>query len=195
MKRVSTILLLGAVLAAGSAQAAVYSIDPVHSSVSFKVKHMVISHVTGNFTKFSGTFNYDASAPGKSSVEATIDAASIDTRMAKRDEDVRSPSFLDVVKYPQIVFKSTQVAQEGPDKLKVTGDLTLHGVTKSVILDVTMGGETKDPWGNTRAGFEATTSIKRQDFNLTYNKLLESGGLVVGEDVDITLEIEGVKAK
>jgi polyisoprenoid-binding protein YceI len=170
-----------------------YEIDPAHTSVQFSVRHLMISNVRGEFTKLTGKAVGDADKPTAATVEATIEAVSIDTRNEKRDEHLRSPDFLDVAKFPTITFKSTKVEKAG-DGWKLTGDLTLHGVTKSVVLDVTnVTAPTKDPWGNTRIGASATTKINRQDFGITFNKVLDGGGVMVGDELAITIDVEVMK--
>ena len=170
-----------------------YQIDPAHSTASFSIKHMMIAKVHGGFEKLSGNLSFDPENPAKSSVEATIETASINTREPQRDAHLRSPDFFDVEKYPSISFKSTKVDGEVGD-LKVTGDLTIHGVTKQVVLDVEgPSEELKDPWGNTKIGVSGTTKIKRKDFGLTWNAALEAGGVLVGDDVSITLDMQFVK--
>jgi polyisoprenoid-binding protein YceI len=162
-----------------------WQLDPAHCSAQFSVRHLGISTVRGAFTKLSGAVQYDPAAPGKSSLEATIDATSVDTRVEMRDNDLRSPNFLDVQKYPTITFQSKKVEAAGAGKLKVTGDLTVRGVTKEVALDV--DGPTpamKDPWGNLRMGASATTKINRMDFGVSGRPG------VVGDDITITLDIE-----
>ena len=197
MKRFAIILsLLFALLVPALASAAVstWAIDADHSSVQFKVKHLMVSNVKGEFKKFSGMVTIDDADITKSKVDVTIDAASIDTANAKRDEHLRSPDFFDVAKYPTLKFVSTKVAKAGEGRLKVTGNLTIHGVTKEVVLDVEgPSPAVKDPWGNTKSGASATTKINRKDFGLTWNKALETGGMVVGEEVLITLEVELLK--
>ena len=171
-----------------------WQIDPMHTSVEFTVRHMMISNIKGVFEKTSGTVTVEGSDPTSAKIDATIDASSIDTRVDRRDEDLKSPNFLDVAKYPTITFKSTKVEAAGEGKWKVTGNLTLHGVTKSVVLDVeSSGAPIKDPFGNTRAGASATTKINRKDFGLTYNKTLETGGVMVGDDVAISIDVEAIK--
>jgi polyisoprenoid-binding protein YceI len=171
-----------------------WQIDPMHTSVEFTVRHMMISNIKGVFEKTSGTVTVEGSDPTSAKIDATIDASSIDTRVDRRDADLKSPNFLDVAKYPTITFKSTKVEAAGEGKWKVTGDLTLHGVTKSVVLDVeSSGAPIKDPFGNTRAGASATTKINRKDFGLTYNKALETGGVMVGDDVAISIDVEAIK--
>jgi polyisoprenoid-binding protein YceI len=179
------------VLAAPSlAFGAEYVIDSGHSSAQFSVKHLMVSNVRGEFAKVTGSVNYDEKNVGKSSVEATIDVTTINTREPKRDEHLRSPDFFDTEKYPTITFKSTKVEKAGKG-LKVTGDLSLHGVTKPVVLAVEgLNQEVKDPWGNTKRGAVATTRINRKDFGLGWNKALEAGGVVVGDEVDITIDVE-----
>jgi polyisoprenoid-binding protein YceI len=171
-----------------------WQIDPMHTSVEFTVRHMMISNVKGVFEKTSGTVTTSGNDPTSAKIDATIDASSLNTRVDRRDADLKSPNFLDVEKYPTITFKSTKVEAAGEGKWKVTGDLTLHGVTKSVVLDVeSSGAPIKDPFGNTRAGASATTKINRKDFGLTYNKTLETGGVMVGDEVAISIDVEAIK--
>jgi polyisoprenoid-binding protein YceI len=168
-----------------------YKIDPQHSSAQFAVTHLMISKVRGEFHAVNGTVNVDDADISKSSVEVTIDASTIDTREPERDKDLKSPHFLDVAKYPTMSFKSTKVEQGTPGHLKVTGDLTIHGVTKSVVLEVTEPKPPiKDPWGLQRTAVSGTTKIDRQGFGLTYSPTLDNGGLVVGNEVEITLDVE-----
>lgn len=170
-----------------------YEIDAAHSSVQFSVRHMMISNVRGAFTKLSGKAVGDVADPTAAVVEATIESASVDTRNEKRDDHLRKPDFLDVAKFPTITFKSTKVAKAG-DAWKLTGDLTLHGVTKPVVLDViNVTPPIKDPWGNTRIGASATTKINRQDFGIVFNKTLDGGGLLVGDEITITIDVEVMK--
>ena len=170
---------------------ATYKIDPRHSSAQFGVTHLMLSTVRGEFRSLNGTVVVDDSDITKSSVEVTIDATTIDTREPDRDKDLKSPNFFDVAKYPTITFKSTKVENGAPGRLKITGDLTIHGVTKSVVLDVAAPkSPIKDPWGLQRTAVSGTSKINRQDFALTYSKTLDNGGLVVGNDVDITLDVE-----
>jgi polyisoprenoid-binding protein YceI len=176
------------------ADADTWQIDPMHTSVEFTVRHMMISNVKGTFQKTTGTVTIDGNDPTTAKIDATIDASSINTRVERRDADLKSPDFLDVAKYPTITFKSTKVEAAGEGKWKVTGDLTLHGVTKPVVLDVEgTGTPIKDPFGNTRAGASATTKINRKDFGVAYNKALEAGGVVVGDEVSITIDVEAIK--
>ncbi len=175
------------------AQADTWQIDPPHTNVQFAVRHMMISNVKGQFQKTSGTITTNGNDPASATIDATIDASSIDTRVDRRDAHLKSPDFLDVAKFPTITFKSTKVEADGPNKWKVTGDLTLHGVTKPVVLDVEGSGPPIQVMGHTRAGASATAKIKRSDFGLTWNKALESGGVMVGDDVAISIDVEAVK--
>ena len=190
--------VLGAALAvslASPARAATWDIDPSHSTVSFIVKHLVIAKVRGNFKIFSGTVVVDDKDPARSSVKVTIDPASIDTDNGKRDEHLKSEDFFNVATFKDMAFTSTKV-EKGPDGLlKITGDLTMHGVTKSVVLTGEgPSAEIKDPGGNPHVAFSASTTVKRADFGLTWNRAIE-GGSVVGEDVKIELEIELFKKR
>jgi len=169
-----------------------WDFDLTHSSVNFHVRHLMVSKVHGRFTKWSGNLELDDADLTKSKIDVTIDAASIDTKEDKRDEHLRSADFLDAAQFPQITFKSTQITRDGDD-YRVEGDLTIHGVTRPITLEVEGGGQVKDPWGGTRTGFSAKTSISRKDFGLTWNVALETGGFLVGDKVEITLEIEAVK--
>jgi polyisoprenoid-binding protein YceI len=172
-----------------------WNIDPAHAQAEFKVKHMMISNVKGYFTTIKGSMSLNEADITKSRVEATIDAASINTREPQRDAHLKSPDFFDVEKFPTLSFKSTHVSRGGEAELVVSGDLTIHGVTQKVDFDVEgPSAPTKDPWGNTRLGLSATTKINRKDFGLVWNGLLETGGVLVGDDVTITLEIEFIKA-
>jgi len=176
-------------LAASAAAQESWKLDPAHSSAQFSVRHLGISTVRGAFTKVSGSAQFDEANPGKSSVQATIDAASVDTRVEMRDKDLRSPNFLDVEKYPTITFQSKKVEAAGQGKLKVTGDLTIHGVTKEVLLDVDgPSAAMKDPWGNMRRGASATTKISRKDFGVN------GAPMAVGDDITVTLDIEMIQA-
>lgn len=175
-------------------QAATWQIDPDHSSFQFKVRHLTVSNVKGDFTKVKGVVTMDDKDVANLNVELTIDAASVNTGHAKRDEHLRAADFFDVAKYPTITFISKKVMKAGPDKLKVTGDLTVHGVTKEITVDVDgPTQEVKDPWGNFRRGATGTAKINRKDFGLIWNRVLETGGVVVGEDVDISIEVELIK--
>jgi polyisoprenoid-binding protein YceI len=175
------------------ARADSWKIDPAHTNVEFTVRHMMISNVKGQFQKTSGTIATNGSDPSSAKIDATIDATSIDTRVEKRDAHLKSPAFLDVDKFPTITFKSTKVEAAGPGKWKVTGDLTLHGITKPVVLEVEGSGPPIQVMGNTRAGASATTKIKRSDFGLTWNQALEGGGVMVGDEVAISIDLEAIK--
>ncbi|HEU4614617.1 MAG TPA: YceI family protein [Kofleriaceae bacterium] len=170
-----------------------WDFDLAHSSVNFHIRHLMVSKVHGRFTKWSGTLALDEQDLTKSRFDVTIDAASIDTREDKRDEHLRSADFLDVASFPTITYKSTQIEREGEDTYRVLGELTIHGVTRPVALEVEGGARVTDPWGGTRTGFSAKTSISRKDFGLTWNVALEAGGFLVGDKLDITLEIEAIK--
>jgi polyisoprenoid-binding protein YceI len=172
-----------------------WNIDPAHSVAEFKVKHMMISNVKGQFTGVSGKLTLDDADVTKSSVEATIDAASISTGEKDRDTHLKSADFFDAEKFPTLNFKSTKTTRAGDDELLAEGELTIHGVTRKAVFAVegpTAPG--KDPWGNTRIGIAATTKINRKDFGLTWNAALETGGILVGEEVTITLEVQFIKA-
>jgi polyisoprenoid-binding protein YceI len=171
-----------------------WQIDPQHSSAQFSVRHLTISTVRGAFSKVTGTVALDDKDITKSTVDVTIDVTTVDTREPDRDKDLRSDRFFDVAHYPSMTFKSKKVEQVTPGKLKVTGDLTIRGTTKEVVLDVE--GPTapiKDPWGNQRAAATATTKVNRQDFGVKWNATLDNGGVVVSDDVSITIDVELVK--
>jgi polyisoprenoid-binding protein YceI len=171
-----------------------YQIDPAHSSAQFKVRHMMIANVKGEFHKVSGTVNFDPANPTASTVEASIEAATISTRDEQRDTHLKSADFLDVEKFPAITFKSKTVTSSGRGSFTVTGDLTIHGVSKQVTLEVEeLTEETKDPWGNMRRGATAKTRINRRDFGMNFNVALEAGGFLVGEDVDLTIDVELIR--
>ena len=169
-----------------------WNIDPSHSQVGFSVKHLVISNVRGEFSKYEGKVALDEADVTRSTVEATIDAASVDTRVADRDNHLRSPDFFDVAANPSITFKSTKVSKAGKDRLEVAGALTLRGVTRPVVLDVAVTPEVKGMYGETRRAFSATTRISRKEYGLTWNKAIEAGP-VVGDEVTISLDLEVVK--
>src|SRR5215471_2105404 len=176
-------------------QTTTWNIDAVHSSAEFKVRHMMITNVKGQFTALEGVLTLDEDDVTKSRIEATIDAASINTRDAQRDAHLKSADFFDVEKFPELKFTSTRVTRTGEAELAVEGNLTIHGVTRKVVFAVegpSLAG--KDPWGNTRIGLSAATKINRKDFGLTWNAALETGGFLVGDDVTITLDVQAVKA-
>jgi polyisoprenoid-binding protein YceI len=171
-----------------------WTLDIAHSTVGFWVRHLMVTKVHGTFTKWTGTIEIDEQDPARSQVDVTIDVASIDTNEAQRDGHLRSPDFFDAEKYPHITFKSTSVARAGDGHLKVVGDLTLRGITRPVTLDVEDGGRAKHPMtGDLRAGFSAHTTIKRSEFGLTWNAVLEAGGVAVSDQVTINLEIQAFR--
>lgn len=169
-----------------------WQIDPAHSHVEFAVRHLMISTVRGRFREFSGSLTGDPSDPATASIAITIDGATIDTRENQRDAHLRSADFLDTERFPALTFTSTRVVPDG-DKLNVAGPLTIRGVTRDVTLRVTPEGRAKDPWGNERVGYSATTTISRKDFGLTWNQALETGGVLVGDDVRISIGIQLIR--
>jgi len=186
---------LAAVLAISSpANTTLWLIDPQHTAAGFSVKHLMISTVRGQFKSVTGTVVWDDQDISKSTVDVTIDANTVDTSEPKRDADLKSANFFDVAHYPTITFKSKTTEQVSAGKMKITGDLTIHGVTKEVVLNVEgPTGPVKDPWGNTRVAVSATTRINRQDFGIKWDNKIDNGGLVVSNDVDITIDLEMVK--
>jgi polyisoprenoid-binding protein YceI len=171
-----------------------YKIDPAHSSAHFVVRHMMITNVRGAFSNIQGSVVYDPDKPEDSSIEAIIDATTVNTSEPQRDTHLKSADFLDVEKYPTITFKSTKVAKTGEEEFKVSGTLTVHGATKDVVLTVEgPTAEGKDPWGNSRIGASGATKIKRSEFGLTWNAALETGGILVGDDIKIELEMSLIK--
>ena len=194
MKRLLAIILSAALLAPLNVLAATYNLDPVHTFIQFKVKHLMISNVKGNFEKFNGSVVIDENEIAKSKVNVSIETASVNTKITKRDEDLRSGNFFDVAKYPVMTFDSTKVERAGADRLKVTGNLTIKGVTKQVVLNVEgPSGEIKSPFGDVRRGASATATVNRHDFGVSWNKKLAGGGYVVGDQVYIIIDIELVK--
>ena len=183
--------LAGSVLCGQAAWAATYVVDPTHSTVEFKIRHL-LSYVRGQFNEFEGTFDYDPEHPEVWKVTATIPTASIDTRVADRDTHLRSPDFFDAASFPTLSFASTQATDVTPTSAKLHGLLTIHGVERPVVFDLDVYGVVTDPWGKVRSAFTATTTINRKDFGLTWNKVLETGQLLVGEEVEIILEVEGI---
>lgn len=198
MRKSLSILLLTALLGgpAASARATVYEIDSSHTSVQFGVRHLVVSTVRGTLGTVTGEVTIDEANLANSRVEATIDAAGINTRDAKRDDHLRAPDFLDTAKFPTITFRSKKVTAAGKDRWAVVGDLTIKGVTKEVTLDVEGAGTPiQDPFGNVKLGGMARTKIDRQDFGVTWSKTMDNGGLVVGNELDIVIDIELTKKK
>jgi polyisoprenoid-binding protein YceI len=177
-----------------AAATSTWQIDPAHTAAQFSVRHLAISTVRGAFSKVTGTVIFDDKDASKSSVDVTIDVSTVDTREPNRDKDLMSDHFFDVAHYPTMTFKSTKVEQAGAGKLKVTGNLTIHGVTKEVVLDVDgPSAPVKDPWGNQRAAINATTKINRQDYGVKWNATMDIGGVVVGDDVSINIDAEMIQ--
>ncbi len=170
-----------------------WNIDPAHSEVNFSVRHMMISNVRGRFEKFTGEVNFNEDNPLDSSVEVKIDAASINTREPNRDAHLRSPDFLDAEHYPFITFKSTRIETLDKDHGRIHGELTVRDLTRPVTLDVSYSGQAKSPWGTTSAGFTAHTVLFRKNWNLTWNKALETGGMLVGDELNVDIDLEIVK--
>ena len=195
MKRSIMVLLMGMALGMPLiAAAATYQLDADHSSIQFKIRHLTVSNVTGTFNKFKGSASLEGEDPSTLKAEVTIEAASVDTGHEKRDEHLRNPDFLDTAKYPAIAFVSKKVIKGDSGKLKIVGDLTLHGVTREITVDLDgPTPEIKDPGGNFRRGATGSARIDRRDFGITWNKVLDSGGLVVGNEVTIYVEIEWVR--
>jgi polyisoprenoid-binding protein YceI len=172
-----------------------WKLDPAHSAAEFKVKHMMISNVKGSFSGLSGDLTLHEPDHTLTRVDASVDVATVSTGDAQRDSHLKSAEFFDAEKFPTMTFKSTKVVSEGGGDFAVTGDLTLHGVTKSVTFDVEgLSAPAKDPWGNTRVGLSAKTKVNRKDFGLSWNAALETGGVLVGEDIAISLEVQFIKA-
>lgn len=191
------LLTLAALLAHSTlASATTYKVDQDHTSITFRVRHL-FTQVSGRFDRFDGKISFDPAHPEQLKIEGSIDAASINTNVAERDKDLRSKRFFDVETYPKITFASTGVSDVDAAKThgKLKGQLTIHGVQKPVVLEVSYLGAGKDPWGNQKAGFTAKTTINRKDFGLTWNETLESGGVLVGDDVEIEIQAEGMLAE
>ncbi|MEC4890499.1 MAG: YceI family protein [Nitrospira sp.] len=187
-------VLAASLPAMAGAEMAQWNLDPDHSIIEFRVSHMVVSKTAGRFMRYTGVVEMDAEAHQFKTIEATIDTASINTNHEKRDAHLRAADFFDVEKYPAMTYKMKSYAKTG-EGYTALGDLTLHGVTKEIALVGTFNGVSKDPWGNTRAGFTGEGKINRKDFGMVWNKTLDSGGLAVGDDVQIRLDIECIKAK
>ena len=190
-----SVLMAVMVLITGSAMAQTWNIDKAHSSVGFAVRHMVISKVKGYFRDFDAKATFDGKNIEAATIEATVKIASVDTDNADRDKHLISPDFFDAATYPTMTFKSKKITKGTGDAFTMTGDLTIRGVTKEVTFTGQFNGVIDDPWGNTRAGLTAATTINRQDFNVSWDNKLQDGSLIVANDVDISLEIEVVKAK
>jgi polyisoprenoid-binding protein YceI len=171
-----------------------WNIDTAHTGINFAVRHMVVSKVRGRFAKYSGTINLHDDDFTRSSVEVSIDASSIDTGVEQRDAHLRSPDFFDVEKFPTLGFRSHRILHVGGAQYRVFGDLTIRDVRREVALEVEYGGRGKDPWGNERVGFVAKTTIDRREFGLTWNQALEAGGILVGDRIDIELDVQAVRA-
>jgi polyisoprenoid-binding protein YceI len=190
------ILAAATVLAGAPAAASDWTLDPAHSQTMFRVKHLGFSHINGLLGTVSGTLHLDEQDVTRSTVNVSIDVTQIDTHMAKRDSDLKSALFFDVAQFPTATFVSTKVEKAGPSKLKVTGNLTLHGVTKSIVLDVDApSAPVKDPFGNVKIAASATAKLDRTDYGLTWNKPLENAGLLIGNEVLVTLDVEGAAKK
>lgn len=181
-------------LAAEAAETVTYTIDAAHSEASFQVRHL-LTKVRGQFAEFDGTIEMNPADPAASSVEFTVKVASIDTDVADRDQHLRSEDFFHVEKYPEITFESTKITKTGDNTYAVTGDLTMRGVTKQITLPVTFLGELVDPWGNTKAGFETAITLNRKDFGISWNKALDQGGFILGDEVEVSIDLEVLKAK
>lgn len=194
MKRIISLVTMLLLALPLPIRASTWDLDPAHSTAQFKVRHLMISNVKGDFEKIGGTLYLDDRDITKSRVEVSIDVASINTNIKKRDDHLRSADFFDVAKHPTMTFVSTRVEKAGPDKLKVSGNLTIKGVTRPVVLQVEgLTPEVKDPWGQGRRGASATAAINRRDFGVNWNKTMDNGGLVVGEEVAIQLEVEFIR--
>ncbi|MFM6927582.1 MAG: YceI family protein [Bdellovibrio sp.] len=192
MRLLTSALVL--IFATSVAHAEKFTIDPSHTGVQFQVPHLVVSKVKGRFDKFEGSFDFDEKTMKLDNVMVTIHTDSVNTNQADRDKDLRSPNFLEVTKYPKIEFKSTKTIYEKDKPKKVEGNLTIHGVTKKVTLDINYNGAVTDPWKNRRVAFDAETKINRKDFDLKWNQALETGGFVVGDEVKISIEGEAIAA-
>lgn len=186
------LIAVASLLAVSAAHASTYDVDSSHSSVGFSVRHLV-SKVNGSFKDFSGTINFDPKKATASSAEFTVKIASIDTQNEKRDGHLKSPDFFDTEKFPTMTFKSKKVIAAGKDKYKLIGELTMHGVTREETFVVEYGGNAKDPWGNNRAGFSATTTLNRKNYGIIWNKTLDTGAVMLGDDVAVNLSIEAIE--
>jgi len=194
MKTRFAALAVAVALASPALAADTYQFDKAHTTVGFQVRH-IFTMLGGKFQDFSGTIKVDRAKPESSSVEFTIQAASIFTNEPKRDEHLKSPDFFDVASHPTITFKSTSVKPSGDNAYQVTGDLTMRGVTKSITIPVTFLGEGKDPWGNEKMGFETSTTLNRKDYGINWNKALDQGGVLVADEVKVQVSVEANKVK
>ena len=195
MKKISSLILTAFTIISLNAQTATWNFDKAHSSIGFAVSHMVISETEGKFKAYEGTVTSENDDFTNAKINFTIDVSSIDTENAKRDGHLKSADFFDVEKYPSITFASKSLTKVKGNKYKMTGDFTMMGVTKEIELDVKYNGTIKDPWGNTRAGFKITGSIERALWNLKYNSVMDNGGLMIGEDIDLTCNVELILQK
>jgi polyisoprenoid-binding protein YceI len=193
-RKLLTVAALAAAVALPVQAADTYNVDPGHSDVGFSIRHLV-TQVRGKFDDYKGTIQLDPAKMENSSVDFTIKAASINTGNADRDKHLRTADFFNVEKFPEITFKSKSVKATGKDQYAVTGTFTMHGVSKELTLPVTFGGTAKDPWGGQRAGFSTSTTLNRKDYGIEWNKALDSGGALLGDDVKISIDLEAVKAK
>jgi polyisoprenoid-binding protein YceI len=195
MKRLFVVFFALLIIAIGVKAQSTWKLDLAHSKVSFSVSHMVISDVTGRFTDFDVTLVHTKDDLTDGKLTATIKVKSINTDNEGRDKHLRSADFFDAEKYPEITFVSKSFEKTGKNTYKIMGDLTMHGATKPVVLETKFNGTVNDPWGNTKAGFKATTTVNRKDFGIVYNKTLEAGGLLIGENVEVTINVELGKEK
>jgi polyisoprenoid-binding protein YceI len=195
MKKNILFIFLLAVSALSAKAQTTWKLDPAHSKVSFNISHMVISDVTGRFTDFDVKLVHTKDDLTDGMLNATIKVKSINTDNEGRDKHLRSADFFDAEKYPEITFVSKSFEKTGKNTYKIAGDLTMHGTTKPVVLETKFNGTVNDPWGNTKAGFKATTTVNRKEFGIVYNKTLEAGGLLIGEDVEVTINVELAKEK
>ncbi|MES2964741.1 MAG: YceI family protein [Bdellovibrionota bacterium] len=193
MKSFITSLALTIAASAAFAAPATYTIDKDHSNVQFSVRHLMITDVSGRFKDFEGTFTFDGEKASVTDATFSADTASIDTSNAKRDDHLRSADFFDAKKHPKLTLTNSKIAKTGKDTFKWNADLTMHGVTKPVVFDLVHKGDIKDAWGNQRAGFHATGKVNRKDYGLTWNKALEGGGVTVGDEVTITLDVSAIQ--
>ena len=191
------LLLIGVFSAAAMANAPTpsYTLDLSHSKIGFRVSHLGVSKVYGKFNKFEGAFKFDEKKKAVTDLQIKVDATSIDTADAKRDEHLKSPDFFNTAKNPTLEFKGTRLETKGKDKGKLHGELTMNGVTKPVVLDVVYRGQVVDPWGNTKLGFEASGKLNRKEWGITWNKTLDKGGVVVGEEVELIIDGEATLSK